>query len=331
MSGPFAAGRSRAYTLVEMLVVIAITAVLMGLLMPAVQKAREAAARTQCQNNLRQIGLALHDYHNQNGSFPPGETDRDAWSYFILPYIEEDVVHEKINPTLLGWWGPYSYAGPNGPNQEHYLASISIVTLYQCPSSPERPRGNINGLAFTTGMFPDDAPVLMYSGIAGSNRRGQLCSTLGTFYYGSHTRFADITDGTSNTMVVAETSGLTQGQHLSGYGSTSDNVASWNIGAQVPNGDCDKAGRDLAWSIRTIAYPPNGPYFWCDYALSDPRNVGQCALNTISQSSLKSSHPKGLNVLLGDGSVHFLTFNVDLVTLQNLADRADRNGFTPPF
>jgi len=335
----------RAFTLIELLVVIAIIAVLIGLLLPAVQKVREAAARMQCQNNLKQMGLALHNYHDANGCFPPGEfgnsgvAPNDAWPSYILPYIEQGNVYKGISKTLVGYWGgygppsPYTPYGP-GPNdpdpvrRAHYIASISLIKTYVCPSSPEKQRGNIYGIEFTTGNFFDDVGLLMYSGIAGSNRSGTPSSVGGTFYLGSKTRIPEMVDGTSNTMIVGETSGLATGQQLNAYGSTSDNVASWNIGAQYGGA---AGSSDFTWTLRTIAFPINGPYFWCRYSNTSPLYVGQCAQSVIGKASLKSSHTGGANVLLGDGSVHYLSQTTDLFVLQNLADRADGQVFNSPF
>jgi len=359
----------RAFTLIELLVVIAIIAVLIGLLLPAVQKVREAAARMQCQNNLKQIGLALHNYHDANSCFPPGETGpygvppNDAWSSYLLPYIEQDNVYKNVSKALLGYWGGYQQAGPPGDQrsntdgsmpwgtvsvpvrQAHYLASISIIKTYQCPSSPEKQRGNIYGPEFTTGAFYDDVGILMYSGISGSNRldppgtSGFLCSQRGTLFFNSKVKITEIADGSSNTMVVGETSGLTRGQVLNAYGSTSDNVSSWNIGSQSGNkgASCNPGAspeQDWGWAIRTIAFPINGPYFWAFGADGDPKNPrynGVAAVNCLTRASLKSNHTGGINALLGDGSVHFLGSSTDLFVLQCLADRADGQVFNSPF
>ena len=318
----------RAFTLIELLVVIAIIAILIGLLLPAVQKVREAAARMKCSNNLKQIGLALHNYHDTNGMFPPGETKSvhpdggpaDAWASYILPYIEQDNVYKGVSKNLLGYWGGYSYAGPNHADpvrRTHYQHSISVIKTYQCPSSGHSERGNIYGPAFSTNAFYDDVGVLEYLAIGGSDRRGQAGSTQGMFYIDSKVKLTEIPDGTSNTMMVGESSGLTQGQRFNAYGGLTDNVVSWNIGWQ--------GGGEFTWAVRTIAFPINGPYFWCRYSETSPRYVGKCALDTIARSSLKSNHSGGVNAVLGDGSVHFFRSSMDLNTLKNLADRADGN------
>jgi prepilin-type N-terminal cleavage/methylation domain-containing protein/prepilin-type processing-associated H-X9-DG protein len=345
----------RAFTLIELLVVIAIIAVLIGLLLPAVQKVREAAARLQCQNNLKQMGLAFHNYHDANSTLPPGENGVyqvapwDSWGSYLLPYIEQDNVYRGISKSLWGYWAGYASPsqyltfgppagkpgpGPNDPDpvrKAHYIASISVIKTYQCPSSPEKQRGNIYGIEFTTGNMFDDVGILMYSAISGSNRDGSFCSQRGTFYFGSKTKITEIVDGTSNTMFVGETSGLTQGQILNSWGSTSDNVASWNIGSWASGGVCASNNGDWTWSLRTIGYPIMGPYFYCGYKPGTALYVGQCAVSVIAKASLKSGHTGGVNVLLGDGSVHFLSQSTDLVTLQNLADRADGQVFTSPF
>jgi prepilin-type N-terminal cleavage/methylation domain-containing protein/prepilin-type processing-associated H-X9-DG protein len=318
----------RAFTLIELLVVIAIIGVLIGLLLPAVQKVREAASRLQCQNNLKQIGLALHNYHDSHKKLPPGETQSktadggpaDAWASYILPQLEQDNVYRGVSKNLLGYWGGYDYAGPNHPDPErrlHYQNSTSVIKTYLCPSSGHTERGNIYGREFTTGAFYDDVGVLEYLAIAGSDRRGQAASTFGTFYIDSKTKLTDILDGSSNTMIVGESSGLAKGQQFNAYGSTTDNVVSWNIGWQ--------GGGEFTWACRTIAFPPKAPYFWCSYAPDSPRYVGVCAQNVIARSSLKSNHQGGINILLGDGSVRLISDNIDLETYKNLADRADKN------
>jgi prepilin-type N-terminal cleavage/methylation domain-containing protein len=213
------------FTLIELLVVIAIIAILIGLLLPAVQKVRGAAARMKCSNNLKQIALAAHSYEGVYQSFPTG-LDSVNWISALtqlLPYIEQDNVYKLIPANELNaatsttpWWGSIS----RGASAPMINAARTKISSFLCPSdSPENPLvGNFIGLTISgstlTGTYNAVAggnAVLAgksnYVGCAG--QFGDLYSYPGVFSADSHTRFADITDGTSNTILFGEALGDT--------------------------------------------------------------------------------------------------------------------------
>jgi prepilin-type N-terminal cleavage/methylation domain-containing protein/prepilin-type processing-associated H-X9-DG protein len=196
--------RQSGFTLVELLVVLAIIAVLIGLLLPAVQKVREAASRASCQNNLHQIGLALHSYHDSQGTFPPGyrcqpvspnNPDQTApgwgWAALLLPYIEQGNLARQINFNL-----PVEHPG-------NLAARTTVVKLYVCPSDR------------STGLFTivdkNDTPLAQavtnsYAAChgIGVDLDEELDDFNGMFSRNSRVRFADVTDGTSNTVAIGE-------------------------------------------------------------------------------------------------------------------------------
>lgn len=317
--------RRSGFTLLELLVVIAIIAVLIALLLPAVQQAREAARRTQCKNNLKQMGLALHNYHDAFLVFPPGETNTQdigygtaghAWQAFVLPYLDQSAVYNRINWSLPGWiWPPV--VGTIDPN--HTLAVNTVLTVYLCPSSTQNSKVNI--VPSSPAHPPNKLGNCEYVGIAGSDRNPRTgwenASNRGAMFLNSRTGVRDFIDGTSNTIFVGEFSGVTECQALNSGGGTSNSSLSWDIGNQC--GNC--AGGEMTYAVKTVAFPPNGPYFW------DDADAQRCppVESVVSRAALKSNHEGGIHISLTDGSVRFLSESIDLVTYKNLADRADGN------
>jgi prepilin-type N-terminal cleavage/methylation domain-containing protein/prepilin-type processing-associated H-X9-DG protein len=203
------------FTLVELLVVISIIGILMGLMLPAVQSAREAARRSACRNNLHQIGIALQSYHSKREAFPIGCMDRRnrqiAWSVFLLPYLEQQAVYEQFNVNVR-----YSAA----ENQE---ATSHVIPTYICPSTArwEKTRsGNV-----TTGFAPATSKAQRgctdYAGIFGYYIRGERPDN-GVMIWNRAVSLAQVKDGSSNTLIVAEDSG--RGWAMDGEWANGENI-----------------------------------------------------------------------------------------------------------
>lgn len=241
-----------AFTLIELLVVITVIGVLIAVLLPAVQAAREAARRTSCLNNLRQIGVALHDYEVMCGRFPPGgiellanKTDgrQYAWGAFLLPHVEQTALYESFNFSQ-----PY-YIGTN------VTAAKTRLAVFVCPSSP-RAATMLSG-----GLGASD-----YGGIYGERVTGPNDPPKGVMLYDRAIRIAEIRDGTSNTMAVSEDCDTSNMQWVNALNvfdvSSPINAASSienDIKSQHPGGAngafCDGSARFLAESmaIKTLA------------------------------------------------------------------------------
>jgi prepilin-type N-terminal cleavage/methylation domain-containing protein len=301
---------ARGFTLIELLVVIAIIAILIALLLPAVQQAREAARRTQCRNNLKQIGLALHNYLDTHNSFPVGNHGNylGNWRLSILPQIDQANVFNNVRFTNIS--GDFTAWGGSYGNNSVFRGLI--IPGYNCPSSA-LPRDSTLGVMnnFDRGQTMD------YVGISGGvdelapNRwdpSGQgRCSDIvysgracfnGLLPAMRHMLIRDATDGTSNTMIVGEQSGMLNGvdvraNYWGGWNGTSLNrtVHPAVTGCEIVNG------------ITTVRYRIN--------ATSAPSGNQPWYLNTV----LNSFHTGGCHLLLADGSVRFASENMDLPTL----------------
>ena len=274
--------RNSAFSLVELLVVVAVIAVLIGLLLPAVQVARESVRRAQCTNNLRQIGIALQNYHTTYRHFPPGTRlhvlefqPSIGWHVNLLPYLELAAEYDMIQPTSDG--GVVS----RSPAKE-------IIGVYVCPSDGE-------SLA-AEGEYKHTN----YYGVTGAGRNGNLldlqepCGDMhldGVLYPRSHTSAKDILDGTSHTLVVGEQI------HIGG---------DWRLGAYWrfdPNTRvCMNATRNVRWPINAD--------------LDTFASVLQ--LNDLMYSS---RHPGGANFAFADGSVQFVQDAIDFTVYQDVATR----------
>jgi len=313
--------RRGGFTLIELLVVIAIIAILIGLLLPAVQKVREAAARAKCSNNLKQLGLALHSYHDVNGTFPvasfnggPAATANVpgvGWQALALAYVEQDNIGKLVNPTLQG------YVSAASPNVNQALGQYAIPVLL-CPSAtkdeststidrpvvggPNAKTTHYVGNAGPKGTNPLTGQAYGIN-LAGASQGG--LATDGILPYSPQmttvatpvpkmkgVSIAGITDGTSNTLMVLECSfkdldAASYRSWVRGIGWNNDSNSSKNV--------------TNAMNVQT--YTTTGTY---------------------NDVSMGSNHPSGCNVALGDGSCRFLRSSIDLNTV--LKPIASRNG-----
>jgi prepilin-type N-terminal cleavage/methylation domain-containing protein/prepilin-type processing-associated H-X9-DG protein len=295
--------RRAAFTLIELLVVIAIIAVLIGLLLPAVQKVREAAARMSCQNNLKQIGLAMHNYHDAHSRFPVANTPTFNSAFTqILPYLEQENIGRRYDVTRT----PTDPTDPDGDGYTNLSLGSTQLKTYQCPSMVPPPVpaafpgwssyavciGNQPNPFFAPGANgnpPYDNGVIVRTTGGGSggatNQRGITLT--------------GIPDGTSNTILAGE-----MGFQLKDYNFSSGTYAGQRRGGNT----------QWVWGYASYSFGSTGVLF--------NTTVGTPADLTARLGAFRSDHPNGANFLFTDGSVRFLgNGRIDLATYQALGTR----------
>jgi prepilin-type N-terminal cleavage/methylation domain-containing protein/prepilin-type processing-associated H-X9-DG protein len=315
----------RAFTLIELLLVIAIIAILIGMLLPAVQKVRAAAARMKCANNLKQMGLAVHMYNDSTELLPPGgnagpggvwsDLNKGTWLVYILPYMEEvalfNQVHDLTNPAIDSIAGtsldttrlPYGRC----PADEVYLLNGKEVTNYIASMGPS------GGPPYTAcpDPFSMNNPTSLYP-FAINNWYGQtrdITQVPGPFcMYDLKMKLVDISDGLSNTILLGET--LPKEHRFYNDGSWASYYA---------NGRCSTT--IIPINTYTPINAPNPPPYnqMCTGQYSEGLVVGNWATST----GFKSYHTGGCNFVFGDGSVQFLSQDINMMVYQKLGCRND--------
>lgn len=342
--------RRVAFTLIELLVVIAIIAVLIGLLLPAVQKVREAAARSKCQNNLKQIGIGLHAYHDTHKKLPEGQVSRQNgigdvpnWKVKIFPFIEQDAMYQAIyntssNPsmrsgavlTLTRGKSFPTYHCPSTTWPQFYGDAGTSATAYNYHSSGSFVQFGGNGQQIASyigisGAYPDPAGrTERETALVGGS--GGVLTDNGMLLMGESVTLVAVTDGTSNTMLVGEQSGRVgkydlRSRYFSPFGGANGAYAGSATGpftvqwlrSNTPGGYAAPGSHDVYGNGTTsVRYIINYP------SLSSGANYTY-SLNGL----LNSAHQNGINTVFADGSVRFLNDSITFTELAKICTRDD--------
>jgi prepilin-type N-terminal cleavage/methylation domain-containing protein/prepilin-type processing-associated H-X9-DG protein len=352
---PVRPNQKRGFTLIELLVVIAIIAILIALLVPAVQKVRAAAARAQCQNNLKQLALACLDYESTYKALPYGNAPgpgnfttgncNASWVFMVLPYMEQNgfylqvracntfdiALAKKLIPQIM----PFTRCPADGWQEDNgFLCNYVGCSGPQCNSPPP---GNCNTPIFQkycNGVNTNDPGVpatlnpLTYPGYEASWSWGDTNKTVyvrGLFVRGgAKIRLADILDGTTNTIMLGELlPEFSEFQRYTQFG--------WVSGNDVAQG---QTIQPINWPIDPVPLP--GPANYSSNCAQPapyncPSGAEHCMWNWHVTWGFHSKHGGGANFAFADGSVHFISENIDHQTYQYLGCRHDGQTFTMPF
>ena len=295
-ASPRSIRRRDGFTLIELLVVIAIIGILIALLLPAVQKVREAAHRMACQNNLKQLGLGLLNYHDTYNAFPPGHsqvtgpngTINHNWFSYVLPYVEQDNLYRQFHFEVT--W--------SDALNDHGILQTRVPGL-ECPSAPPGRTGANNRAVLdypAINNVPRLSPLNPYIHPLPANDP----TYVGVLGLNVARRIAEITDGTSNTLILGEDAGRRQ---------------RWEMGRLVTSEIDTNDNANWANPAGNISLKGYNPSTW-------PGTVpGPCAINCTNEQQVYGFHPGGANALCVDGSVHVLRDNLDINVLVGLITR----------
>ncbi len=282
--------KRRGFTLIELLVVIAIIAILIGLLLPAVQKVREAAARMSCTSNLKQIGIAMHSYHDVNGGLPPGAHRNWGWTWhaYILPYVEQSALDKLITARRASDNGGITTA-------EIRQAVGTKLKIFQCPSHPGPDTFTTSGTVRQASHYNVNAGM----GRGNGDDYAHMRDTNGPFYAPSNRQtittvsLPSISDGTSNTLLAGDVKFCIS---VSGLCPSKDWHRAYIFDNQLDSND----GRDMSRCMSVVGRR--------NYATGG--SVATNLPNSNSERAFGSFHTGGLNMAMCDGSVRFVRQNV---------------------